>query len=142
MSAGPFWSRPAVRRVTEISITMAFWLVWVYLILPLVNLLMWLLGVRLFVDEMLVQGGYVALLAELRTYGLAVLGMSLAMLVWIEWNQRRYGVHNQRLHSPHPLTSFEQAALAGLTVDDLAALQTAQCVVLDFDEQDRLVVRR
>lgn len=142
MSAGRFWSRPVVRRVTEITITTAFWFAWAYLILPLVNLLMWLLGVRLFVDEMLVRGGHVALLAELRNYGLVILGMAVVMLLWIAWNRRRYGMRNQRVHQPHPLTTMEQAAQAGVSPDQLDTLQTARRVVLDFDDQDRLQIRR
>lgn len=142
MSAGPFWWRPQVRRLTELTITVAFWFAWVYLILPLFSLLLWLVGYQLFTEEMLARGGYQALLRELRTYGLVILAMSLVMLIWIAWNQRRYGSHNQRIHQPPSLTLSEQAAQAGLTSDEMTALQTTRCMVLDFDDQDRMLIRR
>ena len=138
MSAARFWSRPAVRRATELTLTTVFWFAWIYLILPLVNLLMWALGYQMFVDEMVVRGGYVALLAELRIDGLVVLVMALVMLLWIEWNQRRYGRHNHRLHQPEPLGLAEQAAAAGLTTIEVTALQAARSAHVDFDEFNRL----
>lgn len=142
MSAGPFWQRPRVRHLTELTITTAFWFAWVYLILPLLSLLLWLAGYQLFTEEMMVRGGYQGLLRELRTYGLVILAMSLLMLVWIAWNQRRYGMHNQRIHQPQSLTLSEQAAQAGLTLDEMTALQATHRIVLDFDDQDRLLIRR
>lgn len=141
MSAGRFWTRPQVHRLAELSITTLFWLAWFYLITPLLSLVMWLAGISLFVDEMLVQDGYVSLLVELRSYGLIILGMLLAMLVWVDWNLRRYGRHNHRLQHPLPVTTQEMAQQAGLTTEVLAGLGTARTATVDYDEQDRLLVR-
>ena len=142
MSAGPFWRRPRVRHLTELTITTAFWFAWVYLILPLLSLLLWLVGYQLFVEEMLVLGGYQALLRELRIYGLVILAMSLVMLVWISWIRHHYGRHNKRTHQPSAVTPDEQAAHAGLTAAELAGLQAARQATVDFDEQDRLRIGR
>ena len=141
MSAGPFWSRPVIRSVTELTITTAFWFAWVYLILPLISLLLWLAGYHLFVDEMLVRGGYEALLDELLNYGLVILGMSLVVLTWIGWNQRRYGRHNKRTRQPLAVAVDEQVMTAGLGLEELAALQAARQATVDFDDQDRLHIR-
>jgi len=140
MSAAPFWSKPKVRRITELTITTAFWFAWFYLILPLISLMLWLVGYQLFVDEMLVRGGYVALLAELRNYGLVLLVMGIVMLIWIKWNQRHYGLHNKRTHQPVPLTVIEQAAEAGLSTTQLLHLQASRRMTADFDDQDRMQV--
>lgn len=142
MSAGPFWRRPRVRRLTELTITTAFWFAWIYLILPLLSLLLWLAGYQLFVEEMLVLGGYEALLGELRIYGLVILAMSLVMLAWIGWNRRHYGRHNKRTRQPPAVTPDEQAAQAGLTAAELAGLQSARRATVDFDDQDRLRIGR
>lgn len=137
-----FWRRPAVQHTAVVTLTALFWLAWLYLIAPLLSLVLWLLGYRIFVDEILGQGGYQALLAELRRYGLVVLGMWLAMLVWVDWNLRHYGGHNKRIQPPIPVSLPEQAQQAGITTDELMALQATRVQLLDFDEQDRLLVVR
>jgi poly-beta-1,6-N-acetyl-D-glucosamine biosynthesis protein PgaD len=141
MSAGPYWSRPDLHRLAELSITTLFWLAWFYLITPLLSLVMWLAGIRMFVDEMLVQDGYIALLVELRTYGMIILGMLLIMLAWVEWNVQRYGRHNHRLLQPEPVTNREIAQHAGLTEKVLATLHESRMIIVDYDDQDKLLVR-
>jgi poly-beta-1,6-N-acetyl-D-glucosamine biosynthesis protein PgaD len=135
------WRRPAVRRATELGVTALFWMAWVYLISPLLSLLMWLIGVQLFVDEMVVRQGYQALLQELHHYGLVVFSMLLAVSLWIEWNQRHYGRHEKRRHPPQAVAAAEAAAGAGLVPDALRDLRAARKAELDFDDDDRLCIR-
>lgn len=141
MNTTGYWRRPRVQRAAVLSLTTFFWMIWLYLIMPLLSLLMWLAGYQLFVEEMVVLGGYEALLGELRHYGLTVLAILLGILLWIDWNQRRYGRHNQRTVQPSPVTVAEQAEHAGLTPETLTTLRTARRTVVDFDEQDRLRMR-
>jgi len=140
MSAGRFWVRPDVNRLTALSITTLFWIAWFYLITPLLSLVMWLAGIKLFVDEMLVQDGYVSLLVELRTYGMIILAILLIMLVWIDWNLRRYGHHEQRHQQPVPVSKQEMAQHSGMTEENLAALHDSRNATVDYDEEDRLLV--
>jgi len=136
-----FFVRPAVRRSTELGVTALFWLAWIYLISPLLSLLLWLVGVRLFVDEMLVRGGYQALLRELWDYGLVIGLMFAGVSVWIAWNQRHYGRHNKRTQPPLAVNAAEVARHAGLTMTELGDLQGARHAVVDFDDADRLQIR-
>jgi nucleoside-diphosphate kinase len=53
-----------LQRATEYTLTTLFWMAWLYLIMPLLSLMLWAAGVHFFVDEMLVRGGYEALLRE------------------------------------------------------------------------------
>jgi len=140
MSAAGFWSRPKIRKWTEYTVTTVFWIMWFYLILPIISLALWMAGYQLFVDEMLVHGGYASLLAELRNYGIVILSMSAIMVIWIKWNQRHYGLHNKRTHQPSAVTGPEQAEGAGLTLDQLVQLQGSRHVIADFDENDQLMI--
>lgn len=141
MKRQSFSMRPAVRRSTELGVTALFWLAWIYLISPLLGLLLWLLGIHLFTEEMLVRGGYRALLQELRNYGLVIFLMLLAVSLWIQWNKQRYGKNEKRTQPPQSVANAETAVLAGLTLAELERLQTARRVVVDFDDADRLEVR-
>jgi|GEM_PF-6791268 len=43
-------------------------------------------------EEMIVRGGYQALIGELVHFGLAMLA---GTLIWVYWNLRRYGKHEK-----------------------------------------------
>lgn len=141
-TATAFWRRAAVRRTTEITLTGLFWLAWLYLIAPLLSALLWLAGVELFTEEMLVKGGYRAVLGNLRDYGLVVLGMAAAILAWVEWNLRRYGHRNLRRRQPAAVGVDELATLVRSTSGSVLAMQDATRIVVDFDSDDRLEIRR
>lgn len=141
MSAIRSWRRSMAERAAVLSLTTFFWMVWLYFLTPLLSLLLWLAGYQLFTEEMLDRGGYQALLGELRHYGLVAVGMLLAMLSWVDWNLRHYGSHNKRIQGPDALLPEETARRAGLTMEETAFLQQARELSVDFDAQDRLMIR-
>lgn len=130
-----------LQRAGEFTLTALFWAAWLYLIAPLLSLLLWLAGIELFRDVMIVHGGYQALLEELVRYTLVVLVMLAVVLLWVGWNLRHYGEHNKRTHQPPPVSEAELAAFAGLEEADVRRLQTARVAVVTFDEHDRLQLR-
>ena len=129
------------RTATEFTITTLFWLAWIYLVMPLVSLLLWGLGIRLFVNEMLVRGGYEALLGEMGSYSLVVLAMLVTTLIWVYWNQRRYGRHEQRIQQPTPVSLAEIAATTGLSLGAIQAIRAKRCLRITFDDDDLPVIR-
>jgi biofilm PGA synthesis protein PgaD len=90
------WShrRPVPSGVLAL-LTVLFWGVWLYLVLPLVSLLLWALGVRFFIEQMR-QGGYEALLASLVAYSSVLLVLVGVLALWIAWNVARYGGRSDR----------------------------------------------
>jgi poly-beta-1,6-N-acetyl-D-glucosamine biosynthesis protein PgaD len=130
-----------LRRFTEYTLTTLFWLAWLYLILPLLSLLLWFAGVQLFMDVMVLEGGYQQLLTELRNYSLAGIVILLVVLVWVDWNIRHYGGHNHRTHPPQPVTPGELSSYTGLTTAELAVLRQKKNILLSFDVRDRPVIR-
>ena len=135
------FARRSWRWITELTLTALFWAAWLYLIMPLLSLLLWFFGYRLFHEEMLVRGGYEALLAELGHYGLVTLAILLAVLLWMRWNMRHYGDHNKRTHQPMPVQTAELADYAGLRPVQVSQLQATGHARVTFDEHDRLVIR-
>jgi biofilm PGA synthesis protein PgaD len=135
-------SRP-LRRSAQwlpgVFITGLFWMVWLYLVLPLVSLLLWVFGVQLFMDEILAHGGYQALLRELSAYGVVVLVMLVAILLWVVWNVRHYGRHEMRIHQPLSTADAEISGFAGIPLDTVHNMQQARFVTIAFDERDRPV---
>jgi biofilm PGA synthesis protein PgaD len=129
------------RRATEFTLTTLFWLAWLYLIMPLVSLLLWALGVRLFVEEMIVRGGYEALIGEIVNYSLVILTMLVATLIWVYWNLRRYGRHEKRTRQPAPVSLAEIAANSGLTSKIILGLWDSRRLWIRFDDNDHPIIQ-
>ncbi len=133
--------QPGLQRAAEFTITTLFWLAWLYLIMPLVSLLLWMLGVELFVEVMITRGGYQALLEELVHYGLVILGILAVTLIWVNWNLRHYGGHNKRILQPQPVSVEELAAYSGLSRTGIAGMQATRQLLITFDDSDHPVLR-
>ena len=129
------------QRVTELTLTTLFWLAWLYLIMPLISLLLWAVGVRLFVEEMIVRGGYEALIAEFVHYGLVILAMLVATLLWVYWNLRRYGRHEKRTQQPDPVSLAEIAAVSGLTPKETHRVWDSRKLQVRFDDNDHPLIK-
>jgi biofilm PGA synthesis protein PgaD len=76
-------------------LTVLFWGVWLYLVLPLVSLLLWAFGVRFFVEQIR-QDGYTGLLSSLIAYSAVLLVIAGLLALWIAWNVVRYGGSSER----------------------------------------------
>ncbi|MFL6233087.1 MAG: poly-beta-1,6-N-acetyl-D-glucosamine biosynthesis protein PgaD [Thermoanaerobaculia bacterium] len=90
------WSRRRPLPTGILSaLTVLFWGVWLYLVLPLVSLLLWVVGVRFFIRE-IAGGGYEGLRASLVAYSSVLLGLVGLLALWIAWNVTRYGGSKDR----------------------------------------------
>ena len=87
--------RKPVRNGIVGALTVAFWAVWIYLVLPLVSLALWIAGVERF-GEQAGAAGYRALLATLLSYSSVLLILVGALAIWIVWNVVRYGGDRDR----------------------------------------------
>jgi len=90
------WShrRPVPTGVLAM-LTVLFWAVWLYLVLPLVSLVLWAFGVRFFIEQIR-QGGYEGLRGSLLAYSSVLLVLVGLLALWIAWNVARYGGRSDR----------------------------------------------
>ena len=86
--------RPLPAGIVSV-LTVLFWGVWLYLVLPLVSLVLWFFGVRLFIQE-ITKGAYEGLRTSLTDYSLVLLVLVALLALWIAWNVSRYGGSNDR----------------------------------------------
>lgn len=129
------------RHATEFTVTTLFWLAWLYLVMPLVSLMLWALGVQLFMDEMLVRGGYEALIGELANYSLVILSMLVMTTIWVYWNLRHYGRHEKRNLQPLPVSVAETAASSGLAAKDIQRILASRRLHIAFDDSDQPMIQ-
>jgi biofilm PGA synthesis protein PgaD len=78
------------QRYAYSALTFVFWAIWLYLWLPLISLLAWFIGIRLFHDEMIVHRGYQAFFNLVGWYALVVLIIGSTLLGWAGYNLFRF----------------------------------------------------
>lgn len=140
-----FLDHPVVvfsRRVAELMLTVVFWGLWAYLVTPLLSLLLWYVGIYLFVDRMITLGGYEAFAEQLVNYGSVVFVMWLLLTLWVTWNMRRYGQNNRRTVPPPHVTRAEMAAAMKLPVETLDQLSASRISYLHFDNRELPVIEK
>ena len=120
-------------------LTVLFWGVWLYLVLPLVSLLLWALGVRFLVAQIR-RGGYEGLLGSLITYGVVLLVLIGLLAFWITWNVVRYGGTSDR-RTVKRMEVPDWVVRGKFRIDDslLSVLRAERLVRVDF-EGDNVVV--
>ena len=118
-------------------ITLLVWVLWVYLWTPLLSLLAWALGVRVFVVEMLLPAN-MTYMQELFLYGQLVFLMLVVMLAWSRYNIWRFRGMDRRKHQG-PLTAEDEAAYYEIDSALIRQLRNADSAIVHYDENDRLV---
>ncbi|GAB4507031.1 MAG: hypothetical protein Tsb0026_00820 [Sulfuricaulis sp.] len=130
------------RHVMEVLMTFVFWGLWVYLVAPLLSLLLWYIGIYLFVDRMITLGGYEAFAEQLINYGAAVFVMWLLLTLWVLWNLRRYGQRNRRTVPPPHVTHAQMAESLHLSSESLRRLNASRVIHMHFDGQEYPVIEK
>ncbi len=130
---------PAPSRFGWALVTGFFWMVWVYLWLPLLTVVAWLSGINLFGK----LAGQTAA-HELREFGqlvviyaavICIMGGSL--LTWARIEFLRFRNVNRRSR-PEPVSIVEVAQYAGVPVEELSRWAQSKRVVIHHDAHGRV----
>ena len=78
------------QRVIYPIITFVFWMLWIYIWLPLLSLIAWGFGVQLFYDEMILENGFDALIELAGIYAMMIFLLAAALLGWAQYNWVRF----------------------------------------------------
>ena len=86
----------SLRNITEWSFTLTFWVFWIYLLLPLINLLVWMLVGETIFSTVISKSGYLELLDILEKWGLVSLAAVFTFTGWAYYNYLMFGRKNRR----------------------------------------------
>ncbi len=122
--------RSLLRKINELYCTTVIWGVWAYLLMPLLSLLLWLLGVRIFYIEVIVGAGYVEFLDLVGKLGWSIVIVFLILRFWGYYNYWRFGKKNRR--SSLPLDSIDQkmSEFFRIPLEEMHALRSRKEVIL------------
>lgn len=72
------------------ALTFIFWAIYIYLWMPLITLFAWWIGIKLFHTHFIELHGGAGLLDKLGLYGLVILLLSTALIMWAYIEQLRF----------------------------------------------------
>jgi len=123
------------RSLTELGVTGLVWGLWLYLFLPIANVLLWVVGISTFQQEFIEQGGVFIFLELIQQMGWVILIAFLIMRLWGIYNYYHFGRHDKRTHempdSIEKLCHFYQ-----LKPDELGAIESHKEVIWPVKEDN------
>ena len=111
------------------TLTFIFWIIWLYLWLPLISLFAWVFGMKIFYYHMIELGGYVGLLQLLGWYAVTIAGIALVFGIWMLINIFRFRGKEKRRPIQH-VNDQQVASYFGVDSDYLAPYKSARSVVV------------
>ena len=94
--------RSFIRNITETGFTGIIWGFWIYMLLPLLNIVLWILGIKYFHTSIIEQAGYKELFTLIGKMGWAVLVIFLVMRIWGYYNYVKFGKNSRRKGNTAP----------------------------------------
>jgi biofilm PGA synthesis protein PgaD len=127
--------RPELQSMTQRygwkSVTFFFWMLYIYLWIPLITLLVWFVGVKLFHINMIELNGYGSLVDKLGLYSAIIIMISIILISWAEVNRMRFKNKFRRLDN-NELTVGEVAKKYNLDVAHLVLIRQKKSIKIDF----------
>jgi len=114
--------RSFLRNTTEWSFTVVMWALWIYLFLPLLSLILWVVGLPYIYQTVFTAEVINRLISLLVNMGWAMLAIFIVLRGWGYYNYYVFGRRNRR--KQHPEVTLEQMGLHfGLNTEEVKALQ-------------------
>lgn len=116
------------------TVTFLFWMFYIYLWVPLITLVVWLVGVKLFHINMIEFKGYESLVDKLGLYSIIILIISIILIGWAEVNRMRFKNKLRRLDNDE-LSVGEVAKKYDLEESHLTQLRQKKSIIVHFSDK-------
>jgi len=114
-------------------ITLLFWLIWIYLLSPLISLIAWVFGIKIFYDTMISLGGYKTFFRVFGVYLLAVFIIALIYFGWAIYNRERFK-NRERRHKFLSISCVELSSFFKISEEQVQNCKKSKRIEFDFDE--------
>ncbi|WP_133498509.1 poly-beta-1,6-N-acetyl-D-glucosamine biosynthesis protein PgaD [Cognatilysobacter terrigena] len=127
---------PQAMRTMHSVLTLAAWVLYAYLWLPLITVIAWLLGVRTSYVELYVRNNRID---EMMLLTIAIIGViaTVVLVAWAEWNRHRFSGPDRR-SNPGNVQLPEVAESLGAPMELSDRLAGAKSMTLAMGEDARL----
>jgi poly-beta-1,6-N-acetyl-D-glucosamine biosynthesis protein PgaD len=124
------------KRISGMLVWIICWLMWIYLLIPLITLSSWLLGDNTLANEMRWFGGYKSLLELLEIYVVTLLALAVMWMCWVSFHALR------KQTSPNAANSMvnddDLCAFYQVKKDELQQCRRAQLTTVYFDDHGQI----
>lgn len=124
------------QRVIYSTLTLIAWAVWVYLWLPLVTLVAWYFGLRVFLREIVIPDPRTMMMVGV-AYLAVVVVLGGALLVWSRYNVRRFRGNERREDAP-PLADSEVREWFEIQPEVLERFRSAARMTVHLDDDGQV----
>ncbi len=125
------------KRISALFVWAICWVMWIYLLIPLVTLSSWVLGDKKMINEMRWFGGYKSLLELMEIYVATLLVM---VALWFCWIIYRFLRSRVVLPSAHKIVSDQELCVFyQVKNDELQQCRNAAVVTVYFDDHGHIV---
>jgi len=125
------------KRIGALFVWAVCWVMWVYLLIPLVTLSSWVMGDRKMINEMRWFGGYKSLLELMQIYVVTLLAMVALWLCWILYRTLR---SRTALPAAHKIVSDgELCEFYQVKNGELQQCRNAAVTTVYFDDHGHIV---
>jgi biofilm PGA synthesis protein PgaD len=131
---------PLPNRIGWAFFTAFFWIVWIYLWMPLITLLLWWFGFTIF-DKYFLHYS-LSELVELEQliilYNIVIAVLAVSLLAWAGIEFLRFRHVHQR-HQPMPVEIAELAEFAHIPTNKMAELSSTRRMIVHHDEHGKFL---
>jgi biofilm PGA synthesis protein PgaD len=113
------------------------WLMWAYLLVPLIILSSWILGDKKVINEMRWFGGYKSLLELMQIYLLTLLIMAIFWLAWITYRMIRKS--SKLPPTLNVVTDIDICSFYQVKIDELQLCRNATLITVFFDDNGHII---
>ena len=117
-----------LRNISEWSFTTFMWGIWIYLFIPLVNIVVWVVGGSHIFTTLTEETGYRYALEMFRNTGIYIIAVFLILRGWGLYNFHRFGKKDRRKARP-PVTIEEMAGFFDIDVEELKGFQSQKEII-------------
>ncbi len=125
------------KRLSSFAITILCWVMWGYLLYPIVTLINWLRGDYNVINEMRWFGGYKSLLELLEIYIFTLFILGVMWIIWILIRKFRHS--RQSFITEHTVTDADLCAFYHVDKEQLLTYRNQQNVTVFFDEHGKII---
>ncbi len=127
--------RSFFRNITEMTFTSFVWGVWVYLLLPVINLGLWIFGLSFFKITVIEEVGLKEFTDLMGKMGWTVLIVFLVLRLWGYYNYVKFGKRSRRKATPS-VTIEQLAGHYQIPADDVKRMRSEKEVVWSYTSDD------
>lgn len=120
-------------KITAVSLTFVFWFIIFYLWQPLIALVAWAFGFKLFYEHMVILGGFSGFLKLIVIYTLVVIALGIVFILWAKINQWRFRGKCKRKAIPN-ISDQDIQEYFKVTPEQFASWKQKKNLTIDIDD--------